>query len=80
MPDLQNCSDDEDGDDEDACLATEEFDRNQALADADRDVSHLSILLLLWAIIDSSWQARKGPKKDERLQTSRQFSPKQMVM
>jgi hypothetical protein len=41
MPDLQNCSDDEDEDDEDARLAAEEFDRNQALADADRDVSDL---------------------------------------
>jgi hypothetical protein len=66
MPDLQDCSDDKDEDDEDARLAAEEFDRNQALTDADRDVSHLSILLLLWAIIDSSWQARKGLKKDER--------------
>ena len=24
------------------------------------------MLLLLWAVIDSSWQARKGLKKDER--------------
>jgi hypothetical protein len=38
MPDLQDCSDDEDEDDEDARLAEEEFDRNQALADADRNV------------------------------------------
>src|ERR1700722_1931299 len=64
MPDLQNCSNDEDEDNEDTCLAAEEFDQNQALADADCDVSHLSILLLLWAIIDSSWQVRKGLKKD----------------
>ena len=41
MPDLQDCSDDDD--DEDAHLAEEEFDRNQALADADRNVSYLSV-------------------------------------
>jgi hypothetical protein len=42
MPDLQECSDDEDEDDEDTRLA-EEFDRNQALADADRNVSYFSV-------------------------------------
>ena len=41
MPDLQDCSDDDD--DEDAHLAEEEFDQNQALADADRNVSYLSV-------------------------------------
>jgi hypothetical protein len=41
LPDLQECSDDEDeDDDEDTCLAAEEFDRNQALADADRNTSY----------------------------------------
>ena len=39
MPDLQECSDDENEDDEDTRLAEEEFDWNQALADADRNVS-----------------------------------------
>jgi hypothetical protein len=44
LPDLRECSDDEDDNDEEARLAAKEFDRNQALADADRDVS-ISLLL-----------------------------------
>jgi hypothetical protein len=39
LPELLESSDDEDDDDEEARLAAEEFGRNQALADADRDVS-----------------------------------------
>ena len=42
MPDLQECSDDEDEDDKYTRLA-EEFDRNQALADADRNMSYFSV-------------------------------------
>ena len=43
MPDLQDCFDDKDEDDEDARLAEEEFDRNQALADANCNVSYPSV-------------------------------------
>jgi hypothetical protein len=39
MPDLQDCSDD-DNNNEDACLTEEEFDQNQELADA---MSYLSV-------------------------------------
>ena len=43
MPDLQDCSDDDNEDDEDACLIEEEFDWNQALANADHNMSYLSV-------------------------------------
>ena len=39
MPDLQDCSDD-DNNNKDACLTEEEFDQNQELADA---MSYLSV-------------------------------------
>ena len=44
LPDLQKCSDDDDDDNEGALFATKEFEQNQALADADHDVS-ISLLL-----------------------------------
>ena len=41
MPELEEVSDSDDDDEEETRLAAEEFDRNQAFADTDRDVSHL---------------------------------------
>jgi hypothetical protein len=54
LPNLQECSDNED-EGEDACLAAEEFDRNQALADADCNTSYFHFILLSEAVIDSFW-------------------------
>jgi hypothetical protein len=41
MPELEEVSDSDNDDEEETRLAAEEFDRNQAFADTDRDVSHL---------------------------------------
>jgi len=38
MPDLKDCSDDKDEDNEDAHLAEEEFDQNQASANTDCNI------------------------------------------
>ena len=43
MPDLQDCSDDKNEDDEDDCLTEEEFDQNQALANADHNMNYPSV-------------------------------------
>jgi hypothetical protein len=54
LPDLQECFDDED-EDEDACLTVEEFDWNQALDDANHNASYFHFILLPEAVIDSFW-------------------------
>ena len=43
MPDLQDCSDKKNEDDEDDCLTEEEFDQNQALANADHNMNYSSV-------------------------------------
>lgn len=69
LPDLQECSDDEDEDgkdeDEDACLTAEEFDCNQTFTDADCNASYFCLILLSEAVTDSFWQLHKGLKKDK---------------
>ena len=69
LPDLQECSDDEDKDgkdeDEDTYLTAEEFDCNQTFADADRNASYFCLILLSEAVTDSFWQLHKGLKKDK---------------
>lgn len=63
LPDLKECSDNRGNKEEDVCSTTEEFNRNQVLADADHDASCLHLILLPEAVIDSFLVVAQGFEK-----------------